>query len=197
MREIDPIREPSQALLSSALHRLASAAERNAPAGLQTSLLGEFRRHHRRRRQKRLLAAASITVCLLIIGAVLKLNAPVAIKQDATARTRQKQKVATVAAKPTTANRVASRHFSRAVGSNNPVAATTGQAGSDQDAFIALPSYDPVTASGELQVVRVELPGSELRMLGAPVVGDLSDQPVTADFITDRDGTPYAVRLVQ
>lgn len=70
------------------------------------------------------------------------------------------------------------------------------QAANDEE-FVPLPSYDPAVASSDLQMVRVEVTGSELRMLGARVAGDLSDRPVLADFITDRDGTPYAVRLVQ
>lgn len=67
---------------------------------------------------------------------------------------------------------------------------------SDRDKFIALPSYDPSVPAGDLQMVRLEVTGSDLRLLGAPVAGDLSER-VTADFITDRDGTPYAVRLVR
>jgi hypothetical protein len=197
MREIDPIREPSEALLSSALHRLASAAEHNAPAALQASLVGEFRRHHRRRRQKRLLAAASVSVCLLLLAAMLKMLAPLAGDERAKVRTPEAQSVAGAPAKPLTTNRFESNQISAPAISGQRRAASDVQTGNEPDGFIALPSYDPATASGELQVVRVELPGSELRMLGAPVVGDLSDQPVTADFITDRDGTPYAVRLVQ
>lgn len=67
---------------------------------------------------------------------------------------------------------------------------------SDADRFIALPSYDPAVPAGDLQMVRLEVTGGDLRLLGAPVAGDLSAR-VTADFITGRDGTPYAVRLVQ
>jgi hypothetical protein len=195
MREIDPVREPSEALLSSALHRLASATERNAPEALQASLLGQFRRHHRRRRQKRFLAA-SVVVFLLLVAAMLKLHAPAAGNERATRATPKAQKLAEVPAQPATKHSDATQLAARAI-TRDPRPANDEQTSSEPDGFIALPSYDPATASGELQVVRVELPGSELRMLGAPVLGDLSDQPLTADFITDRDGTPYAVRLVQ
>jgi len=197
MREIDPIREPSEALLSSALHQLASAAERNAPAALQASLLGEFRRHHRRRRQRRFLAAASVSVSLLLLAATFKLSAPVGVNQRAKVPPPQEQKLAGGPAQPLMANRFENNQISAHSMSKHRRAENHEQTGGEPDGFIALPSFDPATASGELQVVRVELPGSELRMLGAPVVGNLSDQPVTADFITDRDGTPYAVRFVQ
>ncbi|HEU5413134.1 MAG TPA: hypothetical protein VFW31_05225 [Candidatus Angelobacter sp.] len=79
-----------------------------------------------------------------------------------------------------------------------PSSNTAGETqAANDEGFVPLPSYDPAVASGDLQMVRVEVTGSELRMLGARVVGDVSDRPVIADFITDRDGTPYAVRLVQ
>lgn len=191
MREIDPIREPSEALLSSALHRLASAVEHNAPAALQASLLGEFRRHHRRRRQKRFLGVASVAVCLLLLAAILKSRAPAGHSEVAKVGTPQAQKVAGIAAKPAPTGSLASG-ASFTPNQSNRIATAT-----EPDGFIALPGYDLAMASGEFEVVRVELPSSELRMLGAPVVGDWSDQPVLADFITDRDGTPYAVRLVQ
>lgn len=197
MCEINPIREPSEALLSSALHRLASSSERNAPAALQASLLWEFRRHHRRRRQKRFLAAGSVAVCLLLLAAIVKLRAPLTGHERAQLPAAQAQMVAKIPAQPLPANRSESNAISAHSMSKHRTAARDVQTGSEPDSFIALPSYDPATASGDLQVVRVELPGSELRMLGAPVLGNLSDQPVTADFITDRDGTPYAVRLVR
>jgi hypothetical protein len=197
MREIDPIREPSEALLSSALHRLASSAEHNTPAALQASLLGEFRRHHRRRRQKRFLTMAAVTVCLLAFAAMLNLRAPDGHSDVAKVGKPQAQQVADVAAESRAAAAVASGHASAPRRGNSTIRTAAGAASSEPGGFIALPGYDPAMASGELEVVRVKLASSELRMLGAPVVGDWSDQPVLADFITDRDGTPYAVRLVQ
>lgn len=196
MREIDPVRAPSEALLSSALHRLASGTERNAPEALQASLLGQFRRHHHRRRQKRFLAAASVAVLLLLVAGMLNLRAPVPGNELATIPPPKLQKVAEVPTQPVAKHSDATQLAAHSI-TKHPRPATDEQTSSESENFIALPSYDPATTSGELQVVRVELPGSELRMLGAPVLGDLSDQPVTADFITDRDGTPYAVRFVQ
>jgi hypothetical protein len=47
-----------------------------------------------------------------------------------------------------------------------------------------------------LTIVRVELTGTDLRLLGAPVTEDLSDQRL-ADVVVSGDGTPYAVRIVR
>jgi len=67
MREIDPIREPSEALLSSALHRLVKAEKRNAPPELGANLVEKFRHHHRRRRQLRWAVVGALAACLLAL----------------------------------------------------------------------------------------------------------------------------------
>ncbi|HET9183065.1 MAG TPA: hypothetical protein VFP59_13090 [Candidatus Angelobacter sp.] len=187
MREIDPIREPSEALLSSALHRLASAGERNAPVEVERALLERFRQHHRRRRDLRLITVTAIAACLIVAGLLLKTQPAANVHNAAKAVPPQQGK--TTPAESVRSNALAHRPPQAAVAQPPAVVAEGG--------FVPLPSYDPATASGELQLVRVELPESDLRMLGAPVAGNLSDEPVTVDFITDRDGTPYAVRLVQ
>ena len=72
------------------------------------------------------------------------------------------------------------------------------KANNDQSSgFVALPSYDPAINTGDLQVVRLELSGADLRLVGAPVGEDLSDRRMLADVVVGRDGTPYAVRFVQ
>jgi hypothetical protein len=48
-----------------------------------------------------------------------------------------------------------------------------------------------------LTIVQVELTGTDLRLLGAPVTEDLSDQRLLADVVVSGDGTPYAVRIVR
>jgi hypothetical protein len=63
--------------------------------------------------------------------------------------------------------------------------------------FLALPGYDPAVPADELHVVRVQLPGSALWQMGAPVSPDSSARQFMADFVVSQDGTPYAVRLVQ
>ncbi len=192
MREVDPIREPSEALLSSALHRLATGSARKAPDALEESLLQTFRRHHRRRRQIRVVVASAIAACLVFIAGLTMMvttwsgtkqaqnsqhltqpQQTPAIQSQAQAQPEREDKTAMQAAKP------------------------SGISDQQADGFVALPGYETAISDSELQVVRVELTASDLRMLGAPVAGDTSDRAVTADFITDRDGTPYAVKLVR
>jgi hypothetical protein len=68
---------------------------------------------------------------------------------------------------------------------------------SSRDEFLALPGYDPAVPADELHVVRVQLPGSALWQIGAPMSPDSGARKFMADFVVSQDGTPYAVRLVQ
>ena len=193
MREIDPIREPSEALLSSALHRLSKAGERNAPPELGANLVEKFRHHHRRRRQLRLAVVGALAACLLALVGIAGMQHNVRTAHQQNPAPAAEETPAVAATKTNVAPDLQPRQRQASAPSNT---AGETQAASDEG-FVPLPSYDPAVANGDLQMVRVEVTGSELRMLGARVVGDVSDRPVIADFITDRDGTPYAVRLVQ
>lgn len=192
MREIDPLREPSEALLSAALHRLATGSRRTAPEELRESLARSFRQHHARRRRLRIAGWSALAVCLVLGVLGVKLagrhgnSAPAIAVQPQPA---QAPAVANEAKQP-----VAQRTKER-----SSVVATlkTNADGNQNDGFVPLPSYDPAMGTGELQVVRLELSGADLRLVGAPVAEDLSDQRVLADVVVGRDGTPYAVRFVQ
>lgn len=63
--------------------------------------------------------------------------------------------------------------------------------------FIALPSFDPDIPIGQARMIRVELPGSDLQIIGYPVYEDLLQRRVLADVLVGQDGQPYAVRLIQ
>jgi hypothetical protein len=63
--------------------------------------------------------------------------------------------------------------------------------------FMPLEAYDPATAPSELEIVRLELTGADLRLVGAPVAEELSEKRLLADIVVGADGTPYAVRLVR
>jgi hypothetical protein len=73
---------------------------------------------------------------------------------------------------------------------------TFEQSGLD-NAFVPLPAYDSATSTTDVRVVRMEVTGSDLMMVGAPVSAELADNRMLADFVVGSDGTPYAVRLVQ
>lgn len=66
-----------------------------------------------------------------------------------------------------------------------------------EELFVALPSFAFRAQDEQLRVIRVSMPVSSLRLLGAPV----NDEPMTrrlttVDLLIGSDGTPYAVRLV-
>jgi hypothetical protein len=62
--------------------------------------------------------------------------------------------------------------------------------------FVALPSFAFCAPDEELRVIRVNMPTSSLRLLGAPIDEESITRRVTTDLLIGSDGTPYAVRLV-
>jgi hypothetical protein len=65
------------------------------------------------------------------------------------------------------------------------------------DRFVALPTFDFAIPIDHLEIVRVNLPGRDLQLVGFPVSEEIADRRVVADVLLAQDGTPYALRLVQ
>jgi len=63
--------------------------------------------------------------------------------------------------------------------------------------FVPLPGFDPNLPTGKLMIVRMELPGEALALVGLPAGETNSDHRILADVLVDEDGTPYAVRLAR
>ena len=193
MRDIDPIRNPSEALLSAALNRLAKGSARQAPASVGIRLEQEFRRYRQRRRMVKGAVVFSLAACLaLVIAFLLTLrqpaqNAPSMVRQPAPAVVPGPAPQDSPAGDSSTQHR-ASTDRQRGV--------RIGVSRAD-NGFMPLDTYDPAMEPAEVQVVRLELTGADLRLVGAPVAEELSDQRLLADIVVDRDGTPYAVRLVR
>ena len=186
MREIDQ----SDIKLREALQRMATAADHEAPAALGDSLMHSFRRHHARRRRIRLGAITVVAATVLV--AVIVSTRPAAIRgpqispqnvagYESAPPIRSVQPSVSSSGKRTQVRRKHESHRA-------PTA--------DFNGFLALNSYDPGMTTGQLQIVRLELPGADLRLVGAPVSEDLARRRVLADFVVGQDGTPYAVRLV-
>jgi hypothetical protein len=192
MREVDPIRNPSDALLSAALHRLATGSPQDAPAELGAELAQAFRRHHRRRKQARMAAITAMAACLALVAALLAMRKPAVHK--ATPLAVQQQLAVNPGTEPPLSQQAEAQEPSRPASQTRPASAASS---AGEDGFVTLDAYDPATTSGDLQVVRLELSGADLRMIGAPVTEDLSDRRLLADVVVDEDGTPYAVRLVR
>jgi len=194
VRDIDPIRNPSEALLSAALNRLAKGSARQAPANVGAQLALEFRRHHRRRRRARAAVVLSLAACLVLaIALLVTLQGPPRSTPDIA------REPAPVAA-PDAARQTAPAARGPAQEQRSPVGQRNARAtapSANQNGFMPLGTYDPAMVSGELQVVRLELTGADLRLVGAPVAEDLADRRMLADIVVASDGTPYAVRLVR
>jgi hypothetical protein len=166
-----------------------------------------FARHHSRRRARRAAFVAGAIVCLLISLAWLRTSSsphpdvkvtrepapvePVAPKQGPITHAADPQPVAgTLPAhsghreRPKTLSKVRDERHAP------PAITASGD-------FVALPMFDPAVPLGQSRMMRVEMPGSALQLIGYPVTEDLVERRVLTDVLVGEDGVPYAVRLVQ
>ena len=180
--------------LSAALRRLGAIAPRSAPPALGNMLKDEFRRYHVRRRRERnariflaaVCLAASVGTFLILRPRTLNNIAPHEQFQT-TLASRANISVGLTEPKRTqlkTGKRRASNRTRK-----NPA--------SSADRFVALPTFDPAIPIDHSEIVRVDLPGRALRLVGFPVSEEFADRRVVADVVLAQDGTPYALRLVQ
>ena len=201
MREIDPqsgnpLRDDagSDARLTEALRGLAASSRQGAPAEVGAGLATAFRRHHVRRRLVRRMSVGALVACVaLAVGLILirpahQVPAKANAQQQSGGAPAKAPEATTIAKAAPTLSRPATNHVKPKP--KNSIAASRRQ-------FLALPGYDPAVPADELHVVRVQLPGSALWQMGAPVSPDSGARKFMADFVVSQDGTPYAVRLVQ
>jgi len=179
--------------LSAALRRLGSIAPRGAPLALGDLLKDEFRRHHIRRRRTRntriLLAAACLAASvgtLLIFRLRLLKKSP--ILESVQPTPPHVNFLAALTEPKTTRPKAVKNHASNR-SRKNPATA--------ENRFVALPTFDPAIPIDHLQMVRLDLPGRDLRLVGFPVREEIADRRIVADVLLAQDGTPYALRLVQ
>ena len=180
--------------LSAALRRLGAITPRSAPPALGDMLKDEFRLHcisRRRERNARILLAAA---CLAASVGTIFILRP---RQSNTVATHERLQTtlpsrANIAMGPTEPKTTQLK----AVKSRVSHRTRKYPAGTD-DRFVALPTFDPAIPIDHLEMVRVDLPGRELRLVGFPVSEEMADRRVVADVVLAQDGTPYALRLVQ
>ena len=183
----------SDSRLSADLRRLGAIAPRSAPPALGDMLKVEFRRHHIRRRRNRnariLLAAACLTAS---VGTFLSLRPRpsnmAAIHEPLQTTPSQANILAALTEPRTTRPKAVKSHASNR-SRKNPATA--------ENRFFALPTFDPAIPIDHSEIVRVDLPGRALRLVGFPVSEEIADRRVVADVVLAQDGTPYALRLVQ
>jgi len=180
----------SEERLSSALRELAASSRQGASPELGMTLKDAFRHHHGQRRRALRVRVTLLCACVAVLAASFLFRKPVvktASQETAAVHTIPAQEV-TYPTESSSANRTRPTVRKDSARLNGSRAS---------DAFVALPSFDVVPASDELRIVRLEMPGEDLRLVGAPVVEGIAGRRVTADFVVGHDGTPYAVRLVR
>ena len=213
---------PQRDGLSQALREMAAASPEASPE-LGVRLSSAFARHHAQRRlRQRVAVVVALAACLAISvywlrprrePATVKVAAPapqtaqiphVSVQQkDATvghASVEPKSVVpenperpqAPTIAKADVKPRVQPKQVAKPRNHDvePPVIAETGD-------FVALSTFDPAVPVGESHMVRMDLPGSALQLIGYPVDGQLLDRRILTDVLVGQDGMPYAVRLVQ
>lgn len=204
MREVDPqsgnpLRDDavSDARLTEALRGLAASSRQGAPAEVGAGLATAFRRHHVRRRLVRRMSVGALVACVaLAIGLMSsglrsahQVPAKAIVQPQPSIVPAKGPDVMTTVKAATSSPKPVAQHARPPKASNSTIAS--------RRQFLALPGYDPAVPADELHVVRVQLPGSALWQMGAPVSPDSGARQFMADFVVSQDGTPYAVRLVQ
>jgi hypothetical protein len=194
MHEIDRSENNSDARLTRALKSLADASAPGAPPEVGDALVGAFRRHHARRRAMRRTALAAAIAAVLLPAAFW-----LATRRPAERTVANPPEPAIVAppvqapAVPVAISVVPSPRVKKQHGRG--VIKHTQPAGND---FVVLSSYyDQPVSDEELRIIRLEVNGNALRMVGAPVMEQRENCTVLADFVVGQDGTPYAMRLVR
>ena len=187
----------SEDRLSKALRRLAQESARSAPPELALGLASAFRRHHRRLRVKN---GAFVILAMGCLFSTVWFFSRSATPAPPTARgiTKQPAVADTVASKDIAANAGETNKTSKQARRRRSSFEQTQVAAREIHDFLPLPSYDPsIAASNDLQIIRVQMPIQDLRLVGAPVNVAMPNRQVLADFVVGQDGTPYAVRLIQ
>jgi hypothetical protein len=162
----------SEELLSAGLRNLSRSSPQAASPELEGVLVQAFRHRHRRGRTIRL--AVAVAACLVVISGLLWWQL---VPRNPSERLAANQRIG---GQSVTGPRADSHVFGDAEASR----------------FVALPSFALSRPDEQLRILRVEMPVSSLRLLGARVNDELSTQQIVADILVGTDGTPYAFRII-
>jgi hypothetical protein len=194
---------PPEDALAKGLRELAAASPQGAPPELGGRLRNAFARHHARRRQKRVALVASVALVALISFTWLLVGK----NTDTTAQTNklgsaeapalaQTSKTGSSGAPRASAAPRTRKHPRTAAKTGKPAKMARTESVANND-FVALPSFDPAIPVGPSRIVRLEMPGAALQLVGFPVNEELLERRVLTDVLVGQDGVPYAVRLVR
>jgi hypothetical protein len=192
MREIDSTPN-SEARLRQALRTLSANAPGEAPPKIGDALTRAFRRHYARRRAiRRTIIAAALIAVLLPVVLLLRTRPPA----PGIGKAQPPAPVFPTVVPPSpiaasASSTKASMKRLRTRSSDTKPATTV------RNEFVVLPSSVHAVHGEDLRVIRLEVTGRALQVVGAPVSEAIADHRVLADFVVGQDGTPYAVRLVR
>jgi hypothetical protein len=194
MSGMNPNREGFEKALSASLREVARSGPSGAPPEVGITLGRAFRRHHFRRR---IIQGSVLAVALLVCGAGIWLLVsstssfqPKEVKADKEPKPAESVVAQSAAAIPAAEQQTQIARKPRAHPRPQPRANLA-----KAEWFVALPAFALRMPDETLRVVRVEMPASSLRLLGATVRGEIADRRINADLLVGPDGTPYAVRL--
>jgi hypothetical protein len=184
--------------LSAMLRRAVANAPQSAPPALGEKLKSEFRRHHIRRRRERNARILLVAACLVVsVMTVLRLRPRPSPRTPNTAAIREPIQTASPRPAGVAVEQPKSNPAQQNSERKSPSTQTRKKPEIATDRFIALPTFDFAVPIDHLEIVRVDLPGRDLRLVGYPVSEEIADRRVVADVLLTQDGTPYALRLVQ
>jgi hypothetical protein len=180
--------------LSAAFRRLGTNGPRSAPPALGDMLKAEFRRHHMGRRRERNARIFLAAACLAAsVGTFLILRP----RRSNTAAIHETLQATLPSKANISAERTEPKPAQLRIVRNHVANRTRKSPASAADRFVALPTFDPAIPIDHSEIVRVDLPGRALRLVGFPISEEFADRRVVADVLLAQDGTPYALRLVQ
>ena len=196
--------------MSEALRRLSAMAPGGASSALGDMLKDEFRQHHAHRKRHRIAQFSLLAACLaasVVLSIVLsrpRASTTRAVHEIPPTPQRSQSSSAGLpagvpASLPSSAPPILIDPSVSPPGvakARAPVRTPKNPA-TEPDRFVALPTFDPAIPIDHLEMVRVDLPGRALQLVGFPVSEEIAERRVVADILLAQDGTPYALRLVQ
>jgi len=179
--------------LSEALRMLVAAAPREAPERVEIALRSAFRKQQRSPRLQRGAAAALIATaaCIAVSFSTLK---PLVFNNPAVAPPAPV--VSRLVPPPEAWVVTPSAPAPRPQRTTARVSGLPMRAKVQRLEFVLLPYGDPSLVDESATVIRVDLPGSALRLAGFTVPQDVAANRVQADVLLGADGLAHAMRFV-
>jgi len=153
-------------VLREGLRALSRSCPREAPPWVQDRVLATFRRQHTAQRRRRVFSLAAMAAALILVSSLMLVRE----------------------------HPLSSSGAGLAVADS--AAAETKSPNSVSQPFIPVLYGQRPAVGGPAIVVRLEMPASDLRLVGIPVDEEVANRTVQAEVAVGPDGLPYALRLL-